>query len=160
MPVSITYTPRQGQYLAFIHLYTRLHGRPPAEWEMAAYFRVSPPSVHGMVLTLERLRLIERVPTQARTIHVRIPPDEMPDLESGLPPSPRSTTFEVTYPRIARWVMDDGWVEIGRTEGSRSLSRVLDEGGLVWEGKDQYATVDDLLRDLEDGLREWKEEAG
>ena len=23
-------TPKQGQYLAFIHLYTRLHRRPPA----------------------------------------------------------------------------------------------------------------------------------
>jgi hypothetical protein len=29
------YTPRQGQFLAFIHHYTTLHGRPPAEAEMA-----------------------------------------------------------------------------------------------------------------------------
>ena len=51
-------TPKQGQYLAFIHLYTRLHRRPPAETDMQQYmqqyFRVSPPSVHQMVLTLER----------------------------------------------------------------------------------------------------------
>src|ERR1700719_3909799 len=26
-----TFTPKQGQYLAFIHLYTRLHRRPPAK---------------------------------------------------------------------------------------------------------------------------------
>jgi hypothetical protein len=49
-----TFTPKQGQYLAFIHLYTRLHRRPPAETDMQQYFRVSPPSVHQMVLTLER----------------------------------------------------------------------------------------------------------
>ena len=29
-----TFTPKQGQYLAFIHLYTRLHRRPPAEADM------------------------------------------------------------------------------------------------------------------------------
>jgi hypothetical protein len=46
-----TFTPKQGQYLAFIHAYTRLHRRPPAEADMQQYFRVSPPSVHQMVLT-------------------------------------------------------------------------------------------------------------
>lgn len=48
-----TFTPKQGQYLAFIHLYMRLHRRPPAETDMQQYFRVSPPSVHQMVLTLD-----------------------------------------------------------------------------------------------------------
>ncbi len=47
-----TFTPKQGQYLAFIHLYTRLHRQPPAETDMQQYLRVSPPSVHQMVLTL------------------------------------------------------------------------------------------------------------
>jgi len=46
-----TFTPKQGQYLAFINAYTRLHRRPPAEIDMQQYFRVSPPSVHQMVLT-------------------------------------------------------------------------------------------------------------
>ena len=41
-------TPKQGQYLAFIHAYTRLHQRPPAEADMQQYFAVSPPSVHQM----------------------------------------------------------------------------------------------------------------
>jgi hypothetical protein len=50
-----TFTPKQGQYLAFIHLYTRLHRRPPAETDMQEYFRVSPPSVHQMVLTLDHV---------------------------------------------------------------------------------------------------------
>ncbi len=28
------FTPKQGQYLAFIHAYTLLNGRPPAEADM------------------------------------------------------------------------------------------------------------------------------
>src|SRR3989441_13192505 len=45
-PSAKPFTPTQGQYLAFIYLYTRLHRRPPAETDMQEYFRVSPPSVH------------------------------------------------------------------------------------------------------------------
>jgi Mn-dependent DtxR family transcriptional regulator len=47
------YTPRQGQYLAFIYYYTKLNGQPPAETDMQRYFRVSAPAVHQMVVTLE-----------------------------------------------------------------------------------------------------------
>ena len=74
------YTHKQGQYLAFIYHYTRIHRRAPAETEMQAYFRVSPPSVHQMVLTLEAPGLIERTPGQACSIRLRIPPEELPDL--------------------------------------------------------------------------------
>ena len=42
---ATTFTPKQGQYLAFIYAYTRLHRRPPAEADMQQYFRVSAPSV-------------------------------------------------------------------------------------------------------------------
>jgi len=75
------FTEKQGQYLAFIHLYTKLHRRPPAESDMQMYFQVSPPSVHNMILTLESHRLIERAPGQARTIRVLVPPDEIPELD-------------------------------------------------------------------------------
>jgi len=74
------YTHKQGQYLAFIYHYTRIHRRAPAEAEMQEYFRVSPPSVHQMVLTLEARGLIERTPGQARSIRLRIPAEELPDL--------------------------------------------------------------------------------
>jgi len=74
------FTEKQGQYLAFIHSYTKLHRRPPAESDMQMYFQVSPPSVHNMILTLELHRLIERTPGQARTIRVLLPPDEIPEL--------------------------------------------------------------------------------
>jgi len=75
-----TFTPKQGQYLAFIHLYTRLHRRPPAETDMQQYFRVSPPSVHQMVLTLERAGLIRRQPRTARSIELLVDPGHLPEL--------------------------------------------------------------------------------
>ena len=74
-------TPLQGQYLAFIHYYTKIHGRPPAEREMHFYFRVTPPAVHQMVLLLEKKGLIERTPWQARSIRVLLPREQIPDLE-------------------------------------------------------------------------------
>src|SRR3954466_9504864 len=59
---SKSFTARQGQYLAFIDAYTRVHGRAPAETDMQRHFQLSPPSVHQMVLTLERLGHIRRQP--------------------------------------------------------------------------------------------------
>jgi len=79
--MSPDYTPRQGQYLAFIYYYTKLNGRPPAEHDMAMYFDVSPPSVHQMVVTLDERRLIERTPGQARSISLLLRREELPDLE-------------------------------------------------------------------------------
>jgi len=75
-----TFTPKQGQYLAFIHLYTRLHRRPPAETDMQEYFRVSPPSVHQMVLTLERAGLIRMKPRTPRSIELLVDPNQLPEL--------------------------------------------------------------------------------
>jgi Mn-dependent DtxR family transcriptional regulator len=75
-----TFTPRQGQYLAFIYAYTRLHRRPPAEADMQRYFRVSPPSVHQMVLTLERAGFIRRQRGVARSIEIIVDPENLPVL--------------------------------------------------------------------------------
>jgi Mn-dependent DtxR family transcriptional regulator len=75
-----TFTPKQGRYLAFIHLYMRLHRRPPAETDIQQYFRVSPPSVHQMVLTLERMGFIRRQPRTARSIELLVDPEQLPDL--------------------------------------------------------------------------------
>ena len=75
-----TFTPKQGQYLAFIHAYTRLHRRPPAETDLQQYFRVSPPSVHQMVVTLERAGFIKRRPRVARSIEVLLDPKHLPEL--------------------------------------------------------------------------------
>jgi repressor LexA len=75
-----TFTPKQGQYLAFIHLYTRLHRRSPAETDLQQYFHVSPPSVHQMVLTLERRGFIRRQPKTARSIELLVDPKLLPEL--------------------------------------------------------------------------------
>jgi repressor LexA len=75
------YTKRQGQYLAFIYYYTKIHGCPPAEADMQMYFKVSPPSIHQMVVTLEKKGLIEKMPYQARSIRLLLAREELPDLE-------------------------------------------------------------------------------
>jgi hypothetical protein len=54
--------------------------------------------------------------------------------------------------------MGDGWVELGRTDYTRSMARALDEGGMVWEGKESYPTVEELLRDLDAGIAQWIKE--
>lgn len=74
------FTPTQGQYLAFIHAYSRINQRPPAEADMQRHFSVTPPSVHQMVLTLERLGLIKREPGVPRSIQLLIPPEALPVL--------------------------------------------------------------------------------
>jgi repressor LexA len=56
--VETAYTATQGQYLAFIYYYSKIRGVPPAEADMQRYFKVSPPSVHNMVVTLEKRQLI------------------------------------------------------------------------------------------------------
>ena len=74
------YTEKQGQYLAFIYYYSKIHGSPPSEFEMQQYFKVSPSSVHQMILKLETRGLIQRTPNQARSIRLLIPREELPDL--------------------------------------------------------------------------------
>ena len=75
------FTPKQGQYLAFIDAYARLHRRPPAEADMQRYFGVTPPSVHQMILTLERNGFIRRQPGVPRSIVILVPPETLPILE-------------------------------------------------------------------------------
>ena len=75
------FTQKQGQYLAFIYVYERLFHQAPAEADMQRHFRVSPPSVHQMILGLERAGLIRRQPGVARSICVAVPPQDLPILE-------------------------------------------------------------------------------
>jgi len=75
------FTAKQGQYLAFLFYYAKINGCAPAESDMQKYSRVSPPSVHQMVLTLEAKGFIERVPGQGRSIRRLISRDMLPDLE-------------------------------------------------------------------------------
>ena len=76
-----SFTPKQGQYLAFIYYYQKLNGRPPSEADMQRYFKVTAPSVHQMIVTLERLGFISRTPGQGRSIQLRLSRAQLPDLE-------------------------------------------------------------------------------
>ncbi|WP_437588995.1 LexA family protein [Sorangium sp. So ce1000] len=82
------FTETQGRYLAFLHAYTAVHGHAPSEAEMQQYFRVSPPSVHRMILALAQRGLITREPGVARSIRVLVPAAELPPLD-GDAPGPR-----------------------------------------------------------------------
>lgn len=88
-PAPPAFTDKQGQYLAFIWAYSQVNGRAPAERDLQAYFRVSPPSVHQMVLTLESAGLIRRTPGQARSIELCVDPRNLPVL--GLPQLVKTT---------------------------------------------------------------------
>ena len=80
MMVGKPYTTRQGQYLAFIFYYPKIHGVAPAGLDMQSYFMVSPPSVHQMGVTLESNCFIERVPGKARSIRLLVTRADLPDL--------------------------------------------------------------------------------
>jgi DNA-binding MarR family transcriptional regulator len=78
--VPTSFTDKQGQYLAFIHAYERLHRRPPAEADMQRHFRVTPPTVHHMVLKLEQLGFIRRTAGKPRSIELLVSPKQLPVL--------------------------------------------------------------------------------
>ena len=75
------WTEKQGQYLAFIYNYTKIHERAPAEAEMEIYFKVAPPTIHQMILKLEENGLISRIPGQARSITLLVPKEDIPQLK-------------------------------------------------------------------------------
>ena len=80
-PSTQGFTEKQGEYLAFIYAYSHMFRCSPAEADMRRHFQVSPPSVHQMVVTLERTGLIRRKPGVARSIELLIPPEEIPILK-------------------------------------------------------------------------------
>jgi DNA-binding MarR family transcriptional regulator len=75
------FTEKKGRYLAFIYVYSRMFRQAPAEADMQRHFLVTSPSVHQMVLTLERAGLIRRQPGAPRSIEVLVPPQDLPILE-------------------------------------------------------------------------------
>jgi DNA-binding MarR family transcriptional regulator len=81
MEMQKSFTAKQGQYLAFIYYYSKIHGAPPAEADLQRFFRVTPPAVHQMVTTLHANGFIDREPGKARTIRLRLTREELPDLD-------------------------------------------------------------------------------
>ncbi|HWW84891.1 MAG TPA: hypothetical protein VNZ26_14875, partial [Vicinamibacterales bacterium] len=79
--VPTPFTAKQGQYLAFIYYYSKIHGIPPAEADFRRFFRVTPPVVHQMIKTLHARGFIDREPGKARSIRLRLTRAELPDLD-------------------------------------------------------------------------------
>ena len=75
------FTEKQGQYLAFISSYAKVNGQSPAETDFQRYFKVTPPTVHQMIVKLENLGFISKTPRVARSIKLLIPSNEIPALK-------------------------------------------------------------------------------
>jgi DNA-binding MarR family transcriptional regulator len=85
------FTPLQGQYLAFIHAYSLVNGRSPAEADIVRFFQVTPPTVHRMVLALEQAGLISRQPGSPRSISVLIHQGTLPKLKPSFAQTVKTT---------------------------------------------------------------------
>ena len=79
-PAATRFTDKQGQYLAFIWAYRQINGQAPAERDMERHFRVTPPTVHQMILTLERAGLVRRKPGVPRSLQMLVNPATLPVL--------------------------------------------------------------------------------
>jgi hypothetical protein len=70
------------------------------------------------------------------------------------------TTFSELYPNITYWINTHGWIAVGPDVYSRSLVRLLNEGGMVWESEASHETIDKALQVLEielvEILKEWE----
>jgi SOS-response transcriptional repressor LexA len=118
------FTEKQGQYLAFIYTYSHMFRRPPAETDMQRHFQVSPPSVHQMIVTLERNGLIRRQPGVPRSIQILVAPEDLPILD-GSKSTSQNHCDEVLVQRpvwrkrrFYRWLVTSGLVP--STDTSRS----------------------------------------
>ena len=78
--MTARFTAKQGQYLAFIWAYSQINDRAPAEADFQRYFKVTAPSVHQMLKTLDQLGLIHKQPGVARSIQLCVPPQQLPIL--------------------------------------------------------------------------------
>jgi hypothetical protein len=75
-------------------------------------------------------------------------------------PAKKAGPPEERYPHVARWCNDHGWIEVGYEWQDKLFARALNEGGLVWGGEGPYATLDDALHALEEGLAAFMAENG
>jgi hypothetical protein len=64
------------------------------------------------------------------------------------------------YPHVARWCDQYAWIEVGHEWQDKLFTRALHEGWLAWGGEGPYPTIDDALRALDDGIRDYMQENG
>ncbi len=122
------FTETQGRYLAFLHAYTAVHGHAPSEAEMQDYFKVTPPSVHRMILALEQRRLIAREPGVARSIRVLLPAAELPPLDGDEPaPRGRSGAGSADDPLERATVVEQTGREVVKVMLARAINMGIDD---------------------------------
>ena len=135
------FTPTQGRYLGYIHVYTQLHGRPPSEAEMVQSMGVTAPSVHNMVKMLESKGLIQRQPGVPRSIKILVPAEEIPAWSKvpTVPTAPKPQPSRATSK--AAQVMAQAMTS---TDKLYTLAVYLSDygGGRKWDGQE-------IRRDIE-----------
>jgi hypothetical protein len=72
----------------------------------------------------------------------------------------KSQSFEKQYPAIAYFVEAMGWIEMGTDENSSAFVRAYDNGGTVYEGEENYSSLEDALEDLEAAIQDYLDENG
>jgi DNA-binding MarR family transcriptional regulator len=83
---GMAFTHRQGQFLAFIYWYTKLHRQAPSELDLRAFFGLTPPSVHSMIVKLHQLGLVSRQSGKPRSVRVTVSKEQLPELEDAAGP--------------------------------------------------------------------------
>jgi hypothetical protein len=66
-----------------------------------------------------------------------------------------SGLFVETYPHLTEWITIHGWIELGQTDWTRSFIRLVDAGGMVWEGEERYPSIEDALLAAEQAVITW-----
>jgi hypothetical protein len=80
------FTPRQGEFLAFIHSYARVNRQEPTERDLERYFRISSSGIRDMIERLEWGKFIACSEDQPRHLRVLIPVEQLPELEEPATP--------------------------------------------------------------------------
>ena len=65
--------------------------------------------------------------------------------------------FDEIYPKLSEWIECNGWIEIGADHYNRSLVRILDEGGLIWESEPPKKSLNEELDIAENFIKDWIE---
>src|SRR4051794_1465127 len=71
---------------------------------------------------------------------------------------PGSSSFEADYPAITRWIKEFGRIEIGGASFADPFVKAVNRDGMLWGGRREYTSVDEALRDLEEGIETSLEE--
>ena len=88
-PPKRPYTAKQGQYLTNTRKSVAIR---PQKSDIQMHFGVSGPTTHQMIVRLEALGLIEKIPHTARSIRILLPEDQMPSAAAADPVSKASRT--------------------------------------------------------------------